>query len=323
MLTVFSFLKSSLNGLYIIGINQKNFLMQSNKEAFRNYLELEKKYSLHTVNAYLSDLAYFEEFNKNHFEQEVIDKANYSQIRSWIVSLVDQGISNVSVNRKMASLKAFYKFLLKIKQIEINPMLKHKALKTPKIVQIPFSEKEVNDLMQGIDLVEGFEGVRDKLILDLFYTTGMRRAELISLMMKNVDLSSGVIKVLGKRNKERIIPLLPIVVVQIEMYLKERRCLEQIVDLEYFFISGKGLKLSESFVYRLINSYFSRVSEKVKKSPHVLRHTFATHLLNNGADLNSVKELLGHSSLASTQVYTHNSLAELKKVYTDAHPRNK
>ena len=297
--------------------------MKSNKEAFRDYLQLEKKYSAHTVNAYLNDIAFFETFNKTCFEQENIDKVNYSQVRSWIVSLVDNDISNVSVNRKMASLKAFYRFLLKTKQIEVNPMLKHKALKTPKIVQIPFSEKELTDLMKEVSSPVGFEEIRDKLIVDMFYTTGMRRAELIHLMVKNVDLSSNVIKVLGKRNKERIIPVLPIIVEQLNLYLSERTSVENIVDTDYFFISKKGLKLSESFVYRLINSYFSKVSEKVKKSPHVLRHTFATHLLNNGADLNSVKELLGHSSLASTQVYTHNSLAELKKVYTNAHPRNK
>jgi len=297
--------------------------MKSNKEAFRDYLDLEKKYSPHTINAYLNDIGFFETFNKIHFDQDDIEKVNYSQIRSWIVSLIDQDISNVSVNRKMASIKAFYKFLLKTKQIEVNPMLKHKALKTPKIIQIPFSEKELSDLMQSVGSAAGFEEIRDKLIIDLLYTTGIRRAELIHLMIKNVDLSSGVIKVLGKRNKERIIPVLPIIMEQFEMYLFERASVEKIADDEYFFISKKGLKLSESFVYRLINSYFSRVSEKVKKSPHVLRHTFATHLLNNGADLNSVKELLGHSSLASTQVYTHNSLAELKKVYGNAHPRNK
>lgn len=297
--------------------------MKSNKEAFRDYLQLEKKYSSHTVNAYLNDIAFFEEFNKVHFDQESIELVNYSQIRSWIVSLVDQNISNVSVNRKMASLKSFYKFLLKTKQIEISPMLKHKALKTPKIIQIPFSEKELTDLIQQIEEPVGFEEIRDKLIVEMFYTTGMRRAELIHLMLRNVDLSSNVIKVLGKRNKERIIPVLPVIVEQLRLYLNERASVENIVDEDFFFISKKGLKLSESFVYRLINSYFSTVSEKVKKSPHVLRHTFATHLLNNGADLNSVKELLGHSSLASTQVYTHNSLAELKKVYTNAHPRNK
>jgi integrase/recombinase XerC len=177
--------------------------------------------------------------------------------------------------------------------------------------------------MKAVGSPVGFEEIRDKLIVDLFYTTGMRRAELINLMTRNVDLSSNAIKVLGKRNKERLIPVLPIIIEQFKLYLNERASVENIVDADYFFISKKGLKLSESFVYRLINSYFSKVSEKVKKSPHVLRHTFATHLLNNGADLNSVKELLGHSSLASTQVYTHNSLSELKKVYTNAHPRNK
>lgn len=297
--------------------------MKTNKEAFRDYLQLEKKYSMHTVNAYLNDIAFFEAFIKANFEQEGIEKVNYSQIRSWIVSLVTAEISNVSVNRKMASLKSFYRFLLKIKQIEVNPMQKHKALKVSRVIQIPFSEKEMNDLTDVVIDPVGFEEVRDKLVVDLFYTTGMRRAELINLMVYNVDLSSNVVKVLGKRNKERIIPVLPVVIEQFNSYLKERSSLGNIVDVEYFFISKKGLKLSESFVYRLINSYFSKVSEKVKKSPHVLRHTFATHLLNNGADLNSVKELLGHSSLASTQVYTHNSLAELKKVYTNAHPRNK
>jgi integrase/recombinase XerC len=297
--------------------------MKSNKDAFRDYLQLEKKYSLHTISAYLNDVVFFEEFNKVCFGQENIDHVNYGQIRSWIVSLVDNNVSNVSINRKMASLKVFYKFLLKTKEIEISPMLKHKALKVPKIVQIPFSEKELTDLMEKVGDPVGFEEVRDSLIVDLFYTTGMRRAELIGLLGYNVDVSSGVIKVLGKRNKERIIPILPVVVDRIEVYLRERALVENIVDVDYFFISKKGLKLSESFVYRLINSYFSRVSEKVKKSPHVLRHTFATHLLNNGADLNSVKELLGHSSLASTQVYTHNSLAELKKIYANAHPRNK
>ena len=297
--------------------------MKTNKEAFRDYLQLEKKYSVHTVNAYLNDIAFFEAFNKTNFEQEGIEKVNYSQIRSWIVSLVNAEISNASVNRKMASLKSFYKFLLKIKEIEVNPMQKHKALKSSRVIQIPFSEKEMNDLMDVVIDPVGFEEVRDKLIVDLFYTTGMRRAELISLMVYNVDLSSNVVKVLGKRNKERIIPVLPVVMEQFNLYLKERSGLGNIEDADYFFISKKGLKLSESFVYRLINCYFSKVSEKVKKSPHVLRHTFATHLLNNGADLNSVKELLGHSSLASTQVYTHNSLAELKKVYTNAHPRNK
>jgi site-specific recombinase XerD len=297
--------------------------MSTNKDAFRDYLSLEKKYSPHTITAYCNDINSFESFNKIHFDQENIERVNYGQIRNWIVSLVDDSVSNVSVNRKIASLKAFYKFLLKTKQIEVSPLLKHKALKIPKIIQIPFSEKEMTAVLYQMQNTVGFEEVRNKLIIDLLYTTGMRRAELIHLKMENVDLSSNTIKVLGKRNKERILPVLPIISDQFFLYVKERTSLLAIVDNDYFFLTKKGLKLNESFVYRLINSYFSTVSEKVKKSPHILRHTFATHLLNNGADLNSVKELLGHSSLASTQIYTHNSLAELKTIYKDAHPRGK
>ena len=296
--------------------------MNNNKDAFKDYLQLEKKYSPHTINAYLNDINSFESFNKNQFNDENIDQVNYSQIRSWIVSLVDNNRSNVSVNRKMASLKAFYKFLLKTKQIEVSPLLKHKALKTPKTLQIPFSEKEVVDVLSQIQNPIGFEEIRDKLIIDLFYTTGIRRTELIHLKIANVNTSNNTIKVLGKRNKERILPLLPIVSEQLILYANERTRLEIITDNAFFFLTKKGLKLNDSFVYRLINTYFSTVSEKVKKSPHILRHTFATHLLNNGADLNSVKELLGHSSLASTQIYTHSSLSELKKVYEEAHPRN-
>ncbi|RYJ52654.1 integrase [Flavobacterium petrolei] len=297
--------------------------MSTNKYAFRDYLSLEKKYSSHTITAYCNDINSFESFNKIHFDQENIERVNYGQIRNWIVSLVDDSVSNVSVNRKIASLKAFYKFLLKTKQIEVSPLLKHKALKIPKIIQIPFSEKEMTAVLDQMQNTVGFEEVRNKLIIDLLYTTGVRRAELIHLKMENVNLLSSTIKVLGKRNKERILPVLPIISDQFSLYVKERNSLLVMVDDDYFFLTKKGLKLNESFVYRLINSYFSTVSEKVKKSPHILRHTFATHLLNNGADLNAVKELLGHSSLASTQVYTHNSLAELKNIYKDAHPRGR
>lgn len=294
----------------------------NNLQAFQEYLQLEKNYSMHTVNAYVNDLLFFKEFLKTNFEQETLEDVNYSMIRSWIVFMVDNEMSNSSVNRKIASLKAFYKFLLKIKQINSSPLLKHKSLKTPKILQIPFSEKELDNVLNEIKYPDGFDGVRDKLIIDLFYTTGIRRSELIGLKIQNVNTSTATIKVLGKRNKERILPILPIISKQINLYLSERARLEQVKDNEYFFLMLKGVKLNDSFVYRLINYYFSNVSEKVKKSPHILRHTFATHMLNNGADLNSVKELLGHSSLASTQIYTHSSLSELKKVYGDAHPRN-
>ena len=294
----------------------------NNLKAFQDYLQLEKNYSLHTVNAYVNDLVFFQEFLTENFDTEKLEDVNYSMIRSWIVSMVDNDISNSSVNRKISSLKSFYKFLLKTKQIENSPLLKHKSLKTPKKIQIPFSEKELDQVLNQLTYPEGFDGIRDKLIIDLFYTTGIRRVELIDLKMQNVDLSNNTLKVLGKRNKERILPILPIISKQIRLYLLERTKIEDIKDKEHFFLMLKGVKLNDSFVYRLINYYFSNVSEKVKKSPHILRHTFATHMLNNGADLNSVKELLGHSSLASTQVYTHNSLAELKKVYGNSHPRN-
>ena len=297
--------------------------MENFKNKFHDYLLLEKNYSPHTVAAYINDIGFFETFLATAFDDTNLIAVNYNQIRSWIVSLSDDGISNASINRKISSLKSFYKFLLKAKQIDTSPLLKHKALKSSKKIQIPFSEKEVALVLNQLNYSDDFDGMRDKLVVDLFYTTGIRRTELIHLKLQNVDLSNNTIKVLGKRNKERIIPILPIVENQIKIYLAERARLQSIIDLDYFFLLLKGVKLNDSFVYRLINYYFSNVSEKVKRSPHILRHTFATHLLNNGADINSVKELLGHSSLASTQVYTHNSLAELQKVYNGAHPRNK
>ena len=297
--------------------------MENFKNKFHDYLLLEKNYSQHTVTAYINDIGFLESFLSNEFDDDNLLRVNYNQIRSWIVSLSDDGISNSSINRKISSLKSFYKFLLKTKQIDSSPLLKHKALKAPKKIQIPFSEKELDMVLNQITYKEGYEGVRDKLIVDLFYTTGIRRTELINLKTNNIDLSNNTIKVLGKRNKERIIPILTIIEEQVKKYLSERSSIQDVKDGEYFFLLSSGVKLNDSFVYRLINYYFSNVSEKVKKSPHILRHTFATHLLNNGADINSVKELLGHSSLASTQVYTHNSLAELQKVYNSAHPRNK
>lgn len=289
---------------------------------FIDYLTLEKKYSPHTITAYLNDLENFAFFAKENYEYQGIKEVNYSVIRSWIVMMVDNGTSNRSINRKISSLKSYYKFLLKTKQIEVNPLLKHKALKTSKKIQVPFSEKEIAAVLEKLNDAEGFEGLRNKLIVELFYSTGMRRAELIGIKVKDVHIAQRSIKVHGKRNKERIIPLIPPVVKTIEQYLHLRNELEAIRDDSYLFLSAKGVKIYETLVYRIINSYFSEASLKVKKSPHILRHSFATHLLNEGADLNAVKELLGHSSLASTQVYTHNSIAQLKQVYKDSHPRN-
>lgn len=294
----------------------------NNLQKFQDYLLKEKNYSIHTALAYGKDLDFFQEFLLQNYEVTKLEEVSYTLIRSWIVFMVDNGLSTVSINRKVSSLKAFYKFLLKAKQIEINPLTKHKALKTPKKVQIPFSEEELDLVLHQITYKEGFEGKRDKLIIDLFYTTGIRRSELINLQLQNVDLANRSLKVLGKRNKERILPMLDVISDQIKEYLSERNALQTIIDANFLFLLSNGNKINETFVYRLINSYFSNVSEKVKKSPHMLRHTFATHMLNHGADLNSIKELLGHSSLASTQVYTHSSLAELKNVYQNAHPRN-
>jgi integrase/recombinase XerC len=296
--------------------------MQSNQQKFQDYLLKEKNYSVLTALAYGKDLQFFQKFLEKDFDSTPLEEVSYTLIRSWVVSMVDAEMSNTSVNRKIASLKAFYKFLLKTKQIEINPLSKHKALKTAKKIQIPFSEEELDKVLTQIEYKEGFEGVRDKLIIDLFYTTGIRRSELISLQISNTDLVAGTIKVIGKRNKERMIPLLPVIIQGVKMYLTERKQLPLIIDSDNLILLSNGNKGNETFVYRLINDYFSNVSEKVKKSPHMLRHTFATHMLNHGADLNSIKELLGHSSLASTQVYTNSSLAELKNVYQNAHPRN-
>lgn len=290
--------------------------------AFTDYLSLEKKYSPHTVVAYKKDLEDFAAFAKEAYEILDLSEINYSIIRSWIISLVDSGISNRTINRKISSLKTYYKFLLKTKQIEVNPLAKHKALKTSKKLQVPFSEKEIENVITLLNEAEGFEAVRNKLIVELFYATGMRRAELVNLKLSDIDVVKQTVKVLGKRNKERIIPLLKPVVKTYLDYIKERSALEYIESPLYVLLSSKGVKIYETLVYRVVNSYFSVASEKIKRSPHILRHSFATHLLNEGADINAVKELLGHSSLASTQVYTHNNIAKLKEVYGNAHPRN-
>ena len=290
----------------------------NNISAFKDYLLYEKKFSAHTIQAYIKDLEEFRQFYIEKSQIQELDNINYPEIRSWVVSLVSYQLSNISINRKIASLKAFYKFLQKIKVIESSPLAKHKALKTEKKIAIPFSEKEINTVNDEINN----DSTLNQLIIELFYSTGIRRSELINLQLKDVDFYNKTIKVLGKRNKERIIPLLDNLSLLINEYLIERNQIE-ISDSEFLLINKKGKKLNDTFIYRLVTSTFNSVTSKVKKSPHILRHSFATHLLNNGSDLNSVKELLGHSSLASTQVYTHNSLKELKNVYLKSHPRNK
>lgn len=289
-------------------------------DKFIAYLQYEKHYSRNTIIAYKNDLISFRDFCVTEFNQEKIETIHYNQIRTWVVSLVNDGISNRSVNRKISSLKTFYKYLQKIKEIRVSPLAKHKALKVQKKVQVPFSKEEVESVISYLDKADDFVSVRNKLIVELLYSTGMRRIELINLKQKDVNLYDNTVKVLGKRNKERFVPLLPSVLKTLHQYLILKE--EVKTGVKELFITEKGAKIYETLVYRIINYYFSTISTKVKKSPHIVRHTFATHLLNQGADLNSVKELLGHSSLASTQVYTHNSLGQLKKTFNKAHPRS-
>jgi integrase/recombinase XerC len=295
--------------------------MATNLKAYQDYLVKEKNYSPLTVRAYLDDILSFKEYLQD--QSISLEEVIYPNIRSWIVTLVEHNISTTSVNRKISALKSYYKFLLKIKQITVNPLLKHKSLKTAKKVQIPFSEKEMKAVFSENDYPNDFEGIRNQFVIELFYTTGIRRAELINLKMNSINELNKTIRVIGKRNKERIIPMLDCTIALYKLYKEQRNHLQVLNEKEMLILSKTGNKVSESFVYRLINGYFSTVSKKEKKSPHVLRHSFATHLLNNGADLNSVKELLGHASLSSTQIYTHSSLAELKKIYQEAHLRNK
>lgn len=290
---------------------------------FIEYLLLEKKYSKHTVTAYKADLLSFLEFYQIEYDTSKIAEANYAQIRSWIVSLVNDDISNRTINRKVSSLKTYYKFLLKSEQIDKNPLAKHQALKAPRKLQIPFSTQEVEDVLKDLTDNQDFESIRDRLIVELFYATGIRRIELVDLKLSNIDINKRQIKVLGKRNKERYLPLLSSVCDTLRLYLTARSDLITSQEPSFLFLTKKGVKIYETLVYRIINSYFSKASSKVKKSPHILRHSFATHLLNEGANLNAVKELLGHSSLAATQIYTHHSVAQLTKVYKQSHPRNK
>lgn len=290
--------------------------------AFSDYLLLEKKYSKHTVMAYSRDIKNFRVFLNQHHDSENLEQVGYSEIRQWIVELVDQDISNRTINRKVSSLNAYYKFLLKTEDIQINPLKQHKALKVGKKVQLPFSEQELKTVLETSIEVNDFESARDHLIIELFYATGIRRIELVNIKLLDIDKGNNQVKVLGKRNKERYIPLITSLLRSLNRYLEYRFKLEVIQDNDMLFLTQKGLKIYEKLVYRIINKYFSEASTKAKCSPHVLRHSFATHLLNQGADLNAVKELLGHTSLAATQVYTHNSIAELKKVYAKSHPRN-
>lgn len=293
-------------------------------DKFIEYLRLEKNYSENTVIAYQNDLLKFREFAECQFQESELKNVNYSIIRTWIMELSEAGISNNSINRKISSLNAFYRFLLKTKTINVSPLVKHKVLKTSKKIQVPFSKSEIQEVLQLIE-VDSFQTSRDRLLIELLYVTGMRRAEVISLRLSDLNLENRTLKFIGKRNKERVVPLINNLINSIKVYLNFREKLLQSLSkqTDVLFLTEKANEVYPTLLYRKINEVFSLVSTKTKKSPHVLRHSFATHLLANGANLQEVKELLGHDSLASTQVYTHNDINSLKKVYGKSHPRNK
>lgn len=290
--------------------------------SFMSYLEYEKRYSLHTCSAYRVDLEQFLDFVDVDFGVEEMDAISDQMIRSWLASLMDEGLTSKSINRKTSSIKSFFKYLSRQGMISKNPSLKIQGPKQKKRLPV-FIEESKMELITNIDVDEtSFVSFRDQLIIELFYSTGIRRAELIGISLSQIDLNLGQIKVLGKRNKERILPLLPHLLSSLEKFIALReKQFEEDSKIEWLFLTEKGKKMYPKLVYRIVNTYLSTVSTQDKKSPHVLRHTFATHMLNNGADLNAVKELLGHASLAATQVYTHNTIEKLKKVYQQAHPK--
>ena len=287
------------------------------KNQFRDYLSDEKKYSDHTVKAYIKDLEDFELF-LNDITLEEVGKFD---VKSFLAYLVNSALNEKSINRKLSSLSTFYKFLMLTDEIEKNPLAGIKTLKSYSKIQIPFSENEMDKLADIEEYSEdGFKQIRNRLIIELLYQTGIRKSELVSLELKNIDLIQRTVKVVGKGHKERIIPLNENLKELLELYLCKTE--EENIQLNQFlFETKKGKRIDPKFVYETVNSYLSTVTEKNKKSPHMLRHTFATHLLQNGAEINAVKEMLGHSSLASTQVYIHSDIENLKKVFNRAHPR--
>jgi integrase/recombinase XerC len=291
-------------------------------KSFLNYLQFEKRYSLKTIQAYQLDLTQFHTYLGNAYECEV-DAATYAMIRSWLVELSDSNLNSRSINRKVACLRSFFKFLLKEGRISKNPMQKIRVLKTTKKLPQFVEEKEMQLLLDRAAFGDSFAGLRDQLVLELLYGTGMRLAELIALRDNRVNLRDCTLKVLGKRNKERVIPFTKSLAALITTYLKKRGEEFQDQSPKTLLLTDRGEAMYPVFVYRLVKRYLQATPSVEKKSPHVLRHTYATHLLNQGAEINAVKDLLGHTSLAATQVYTHNSIEKLKKVYQQAHPKAK
>ena len=288
---------------------------------FFKYLQFEKRYSPHTIHSYQTDLEQFGQFLKTNFPETIIDTADHSVIRGWIIMLSEKGLDAASINRKIACLRSYYKFLLREEVIAVSPMLKIKVLKTRKKLPHFVKEPDMISLLDHAPFENSHDGWRQRLILELFYGTGMRLSELISLKEDQINLRGKTLKVLGKRNKERVIPFSESLVSVIEGYRTARNKEVGMRNHELLLVTDQGKKLYPVMVNRIVKKYLKIFSSVEKKSPHVLRHSYATHLLGKGAEINAVKDLLGHSSLAATQVYTHNTIEKLKKAFDQAHPK--
>ncbi len=289
-------------------------------EHFLRYLEHEKRYSAHTITSYRKDLEDFLTFVMKSEGHEDLAKADKKVVRNFMIDLTEKHIAKRSINRKLSSLRSFYLFLLKLEEIKVSPLENIQSLRFYAEKQIPFSKDEMVDFEKKIESEENIP-LLEKLIIETLYQTGIRKAELCGLLMKNIDYSKKELTIIGKGNKERIVPVSEDLLVDFQKYSKTRNAMKEYEP--YFFISKKGKKLNEKFVYSVVNSYLGLVTSKKKKSPHILRHSFATHVLENGAEISKVKKILGHSSLASTQVYTNANIEQLKKVFNNAHPRAK
>jgi len=295
--------------------------VQQSIQDFINYLKFQKRYSQHTIISYQNDLTAFFDFLELQFGKTALPDIKSTFARSWLAQLKQDGMESRTITRKISTLKTFFKYQLKQQTISISPMA---TVQSPKLnKRLPrFVEKEdINTLLKDVDFPDTWEGRTDLLLIQLFYNTGIRQAELVGLKEMQVDKFSSAIKVLGKGSKERIIPVSNELMQTLQEYMAAKRKNFENFDSEILLISGKGKKLYPRYVYNVVNKYLSMVTTIDKKSPHVLRHSFATHLMNNGADLNAVKELLGHSSLAATQVYTHNTIEKLKDIHKKAHPK--
>lgn len=291
-------------------------------QEFLKYLEFEKRYSSHTLKSYQNDLNQFVEFCRLQSGNFEIEKVNHKLVRSWLVVLVEGGLTSRSINRKISSLKSFFTYLVANGMVESNPMLKVLSPKSEKKLPSFIEKENINRLLDLWEMSDTFKGWRDFMVIEIFYFTGIRLSELINLRVSDVNLTDLTIKVLGKRNKERLVPFTNGLRKDILKYLELRK--KETGDYDhgdFLLVTESGKKLYPVIVYRIVKSYLQLVTQAEKRSPHVLRHTFATHMLNNGADLNAIKELLGHSNLSATQIYTHNTFEKLKKVYKQAHPR--